>query len=61
MRRPLTHFEQAARQLATDRERDPDELTFFGHPQGEKRPIWVNFAEALRSHWEKNKLLENMK
>jgi hypothetical protein len=58
MRRPLADFEQAARQFAKDRGRDPEELTFFGDPQGAKRPIWVNFAEALRSHWEKNELLK---
>lgn len=58
IRRPLTDFEQLARKMAEDRGRDPNELTYFGDPHGAKRPLWVNFADGLRSHWEKNELLK---
>lgn len=57
-RRPLSDFEEPARALAEERGRDPLEPTFYGDKNGAKRPLWVNYAENLRSHWEKNQALK---
>lgn len=58
IRLPLSKFESAARELVEIHERDPDMLSFYGDLGGKKRPLWVNFAEALRAHYERDIALE---
>lgn len=56
-RKPLEFFEPAARQLCTMNGKSPDEMAFYG--QGEKkRPLWIQYAETLRNHYERDQLLD---
>lgn len=60
-RLPIEAFEQAARSLAKTRGWAPDELSFYG-AKGDaaqhKRPKWVNLAEELRAHYERDQALD---
>lgn len=53
----LQRFEGPARELCVARGKDPDEPTFF-HNGEEKRPRWLDFAEQLRNHYERDMALE---
>ena len=55
---PISNFESAARELCRLRGKDPELLSYYGDKEGRKRPLWVNVAENLRSHYECDIALE---
>ena len=57
-RLPIENFEQAARLLAQTRGLAAEELSFYGDIQNRKRPKWVNLAEELRAHYEREHALD---
>ena len=52
-------FRPAAVALAKLRGRDPEEMVFYSENGREKtkRPLWMNYADQLRSHYERNYVL----
>lgn len=61
MRKPLNHYEEAARDLCHLRGYDPDKIVRFNERdnQSNLRPLWMNYADQLRAHDERTQVLED--